>query len=143
MAPPAWRAPVYARYRLLSIGAVIMSIAWLVGAGVFLIEGLKLSDLMALLPHELGGMAAGVITPLALLWIVVAYFERSKIYEKERISRNEIECNKTHEGERKDRGVMYSSSTCYFYIVFILLASASVIILHKHKSLSRINHLGY
>ena len=69
--------------RLLSIGAVITSIAWLVASGVFLIEGLKLSDLMALLPHELGGMAAGVVTPLALLWIVVAYFERSKIYEKE------------------------------------------------------------
>ena len=43
----------------------------------------SLSDLMAFLPHELGGMAAGVVTPLALLWIVVAYFERSKIYEKE------------------------------------------------------------
>ena len=83
MAPPAWRVPVYARYRLLSIGAVIMSIVWLVASGVFLIEGLKLSDLMALLPHELGGMAAGVVTPLALLWIVVAYYERSKIYEKE------------------------------------------------------------
>ena len=38
---------------------------------------------MGLLPHELGSMAAGVVTPLALLWIVVAYFERSKIYEKE------------------------------------------------------------
>ena len=75
--------PVYARYRLLSIGAVITSIAWLVASGVFLIEGLNLSDLMGLLPHELGGMAAGVVTPLALLWIVVAYFERSKIYEKE------------------------------------------------------------
>ena len=81
--PPAWRMPVYARYRLLSIGAVIMSTAWLLACGAYILEGFTFPDLLALLPHELGGMAAGVVTPLAFLWVVVAYFERSKIYEKE------------------------------------------------------------
>ena len=64
---PNWRMPLYARYRLLSLGAGLLSVVWLVASVMYVLEGLGLSDLFALLPHEIGGMAAGVVTPLALL----------------------------------------------------------------------------
>ena len=56
---------------------------WFMLAGFYINETLGFENIAALLPHELGGLATGVITPVALLWVVVAFFERSKIYERE------------------------------------------------------------
>ena len=51
MKPHARRMPIYARYRLLSVSAVIMTIAWLVVSTAYLLEGLTFTDLLALLRH--------------------------------------------------------------------------------------------
>jgi hypothetical protein len=58
-----------------TIGGGVLSIAWLAVCITVIEQQLLWSDLLLLLPHELGGMAAGVFTPLALLWMVIAFFE--------------------------------------------------------------------
>jgi hypothetical protein len=61
-----------------TIGGGVLSVAWLAVCITVIEQQLLWSDLLLLLPHELGGMAAGVFTPLALLWMVIAFFERGR-----------------------------------------------------------------
>ena len=80
---PEFKPPFYARYRVLTILAILATIGWLAASASFVFENLGLADIAQLLPHELGGMAAGIATPIALIWIVVAFFEKTKIYQAE------------------------------------------------------------
>ena len=80
---PEWRPPFYIRWRLLSLSALALSAAWLGLSAQYILAQIRPEDLTQLLPHELGGMAAGVLTPLALLWMVVAFYDRAKIYQSE------------------------------------------------------------
>ena len=83
LSAPEFEAPFYARYRLLSVTAIILTLFWLVASLNFLFNNLTLADISQLLPHELGGIAAGIVTPIALMWIVVAFFEKTRIYQVE------------------------------------------------------------
>ena len=76
--PETWTPPFYLRYRLATAGGVVLSGAWLAAAAYFIDRQILWPDLMVLLPHEIGGLAAGVLTPLALLWMVIAFFERGR-----------------------------------------------------------------
>ena len=71
-----WTPPFYLRYRLPVIGGVVLSAAWVAASVTFIAEHIGWRDLLLLLPHEVGGMAAGMLTPLALLWMVIGFFER-------------------------------------------------------------------
>ena len=73
-----WHKPFYLRYRLYTIAGVILSAAWLKGAYHYVENMLGWANLGELLPHEVGGIAAGAFTPLALLWMVIAFWERGQ-----------------------------------------------------------------
>ncbi len=83
LASEDWTPPAYVRYRLLTVAAVVLSVGWLYGAYDYVETYFGWSTLSELMPHELGGLAAGFVTPLALLWLVAAYLERSRLLENE------------------------------------------------------------
>ena len=80
---PDWTPPFYVQYRLLTCFALTLTVFWLVAALYILFTSISLNDFSALLLHEVGLLGAGILTPVALLWIVVSYFERGKLYEQE------------------------------------------------------------
>ena len=80
---PNFQPPFYARYHVFSILASIFTIAWFTISFVFVYENLGFTDLVQLLPHELAGLVTGVLTPVALVWIFAAFFEKTRIYQNE------------------------------------------------------------
>jgi hypothetical protein len=78
-----WTPPFHVRHRLWTIGAAVISIVWILGAYFYIAADLGFDVLASLLPHEVGGLAAGVFTPIALVWIVAAVYERARIYQAE------------------------------------------------------------
>ena len=68
--------PFWVRWKLLPLGALAATAAWLWFSYQFVELNLGWNNLTALLPHELGGLAAGVATPVALLWVVVFSYQR-------------------------------------------------------------------
>ena len=78
LAPEDWKPPFFLRYRMPVIVGILATVAW----AYLVIDAVDLhlgwNNIGILLPHELGGLAAGAITPLALLWMVVAFFERGR-----------------------------------------------------------------
>jgi len=83
LSPDDSPVPFHLRFRLPAIGGVVFSVVWLAFAVYVITEQLPWSDLLSLLPHELGGMAAGVLTPVALVWMVVAFYERGRQLRRE------------------------------------------------------------
>ena len=83
LAAEDWQAPFYVRYRLMSVAAALLSIGWVYGVYDYIETAFGWSTLSELMPHEVGGLAAGLVTPLALLWLIVAYLERSRLLEQE------------------------------------------------------------
>ena len=73
-----WHQPLHLRFRLASIGGVVLSVMWLWASNTFVESQLGWDNLVQLLPHELAGVVVGVLTPLALLGMVVACFERGR-----------------------------------------------------------------
>jgi len=73
-----WRQPLHLRYRVASIAGGVLSVAWLAGWYQFVETQLGWDNLLALLPHELTGLLVGMVTPLAMLWTVIAFFERGR-----------------------------------------------------------------
>jgi len=53
--PETWTPPFYLRYRLATAGGVVLSGAWLAASAYFIDRQILWPDLMALLPHEMGG----------------------------------------------------------------------------------------
>ena len=56
---PKFEPPFYARYRLLTVAAITITIFWLVISLNFLFKNLTMVDISQLLPHELGGGSSG------------------------------------------------------------------------------------
>ena len=83
LGPEMWKAPFYIRYRFLSIVGVLASAGWIVVSLHYIQNQMGWPNLFNLLPHELGGMAAGILTPLALIWLVVALLERGTQLRRE------------------------------------------------------------
>ena len=73
-----WKAPFYLRFRLYTLGGLILSAAWVWGVHNYVEAVLGWNNVTELLPHEVGGLAAGALTPLALLWMVIAFWERGQ-----------------------------------------------------------------
>ena len=73
-----WKAPFYLRFRLYTLGGLILSAAWVWGVYDYVEAVLGWNNVTELLPHEVGGLAAGALTPLALLWMVIAFWERGQ-----------------------------------------------------------------
>ena len=75
--------PFYVRFHLVLILGVALSVGWLWLSLNYINAQIPFSDLGALLPHEVGGMAAGTLTPLALLWMVIAFFVKNEKFTRE------------------------------------------------------------
>ena len=73
-----WKRPFHLRFRLYAIAGLIISAAWVWGVWSYVEQVLGWSNVAQLLPHEVGGLAAGAMTPLALLWMVIAFGERGQ-----------------------------------------------------------------
>jgi ABC-type transporter Mla subunit MlaD len=63
--------------RLLQATGVIISTIWLVGAALYVQRTVGWNNVSALMPHELGGFLAGILTPIALFWMIAAFVLRS------------------------------------------------------------------
>ena len=75
---PRWTAPFYLRYRLFSIAGMVLTVGWLAPVIFYIDQYMGWENLPHLQPYELAAMAAGVTTPIALLWMVIALFERGR-----------------------------------------------------------------
>ncbi len=53
--PEKWTPPFYLRYRLATLGGVVLSGVWLSASAYFIDRQILWPDLLALLPHEMGG----------------------------------------------------------------------------------------
>lgn len=63
--------------RLLQATGVIISAIWLTGAALYVQRTVGWSNVSQLMPHELGGFLAGILTPIALFWMIAAFILRS------------------------------------------------------------------
>ncbi|MBE7635511.1 hypothetical protein GUA87_01540 [Sneathiella sp. P13V-1] len=64
-------------YVLLLIAVSLVTILWLAAVGFYVDQNVGLSNILQLLPHELGALFAGAFTPIAFLWLLVSYARRS------------------------------------------------------------------
>ena len=78
-----WQRPFHLRYRLASIGGVILSVLWLWASYTFIENQMGWENLVQFLPHEILGVAVGILTPLSLLWMVVAFLSTGANWPKE------------------------------------------------------------
>ena len=78
-----WAPPLHLRYHFHAIGGVIASVAWLWGIAHYIETSVGWTNLAELLPHEIGGLAAGAFTPLTLMWMVIALWERGQSLRRE------------------------------------------------------------
>ncbi|MDB5478038.1 MAG: hypothetical protein JWM96_533, partial [Alphaproteobacteria bacterium] len=62
---------------LLRATGVIISFFWLLGAAMYVQRTVGWSNVSAMRPHELGGFLAGILTPIALFWMIAAFILRS------------------------------------------------------------------
>ena len=81
--PLVWTAPFYLRYRLPLAAGGVLTLAWLSFSITIIGNSLGWGEISLLLPHELGGLFAGVATPIALVWMVIAFFERGRDLKRE------------------------------------------------------------
>jgi chromosome segregation ATPase len=63
--------------RLLQATGILVSFMWLAGASFYVQRTVGWSNVSSLMPHELGGFLAGILTPIALFWMIAAFILRS------------------------------------------------------------------
>lgn len=63
--------------RLLQGTGFIVSAVWLVGSALYVQRTVGWNNVSSLMPHELGGFLAGILTPIALFWMIAAFVLRS------------------------------------------------------------------
>jgi chromosome segregation ATPase len=63
--------------RLLQATGFIVSAMWLIGAGIYVQRMVGWNNVSNLMPHEMGGFLAGILTPIALFWMIAAFILRS------------------------------------------------------------------
>lgn len=63
--------------RLLQATGVLVSAIWLAGAAIYVQRMVGWSNVSSLMPHEMGGFLAGILTPIALFWMIAAFILRS------------------------------------------------------------------
>jgi len=78
-----WKKPFSLRFRFYSLFGLLLSGAWVWGVYDYVEGVFGWSNLTELLPHEVGGLAAGAFTPLALLWMVIAFWERGQSLKRD------------------------------------------------------------
>jgi hypothetical protein len=71
---PEMKFPVWVSY--VQAGAMILSVMW-IAVAIAMMVGKMGMGLLAMAPHELGGMLAGVLAPVALLWLALTHITRT------------------------------------------------------------------
>ena len=61
------------RSLLLLVAGLALTAGWLGACAYYVATYVGWSDLLSLLPHELGGFVAGAFAPLAFLWFALVY----------------------------------------------------------------------
>ena len=79
----SWVAGFFLRYRIPAIAGAVLTLIWFGISYSVVSDQIGWGNVLHLLPHEIGGMAAGIVTPVALLWMVVAFFERGRSLRRE------------------------------------------------------------
>ena len=64
--------------RIVTLAAVIITVLWLIGVAWYVFDYVGSDSLAGLLPHEMGTFIAGVVTPILLLWLLVAFMARGQ-----------------------------------------------------------------
>src|SRR5262245_27685032 len=64
--------------RMWGVAAAALTVLWLIGVGWYVFSFVGPDGLLALLPHELGAVIAGIVTPVLLLWLLVAFMARGQ-----------------------------------------------------------------
>ena len=57
--------------RIWSVAAGAATLLWLIVVGWYVFDYLGSDSLAGMLPHQLGMVIAGIVTPLLLLWLIV------------------------------------------------------------------------
>ncbi|MEP2544429.1 MAG: hypothetical protein ABJI82_07170, partial [Alphaproteobacteria bacterium] len=83
LAPDDVPAPLYLRWKLHLLLGGALTVLWFVLVLDFIEKSLGLGNLTELLPHEVGGLAAGAFTPVAFLWMLIAFFGRGRQLRQE------------------------------------------------------------
>lgn len=60
----------------LQVGGVALSVFWLAVCGFYFIAQAVQGTLPSMAPHELGGVIAGALAPVALLWMIISTLQR-------------------------------------------------------------------
>lgn len=63
--------------RLLQATGLLVSAIWLAGAAFYIQRTVGWNNVSSLMPHELGGFMAGILSPIALFWMIAAFVLRS------------------------------------------------------------------
>ena len=64
------------RFRFTTFFGVILTAGWLGLTGAYVQNNMGWEELISQQPHILGGFLAGILAPLAMLWMVLAYIQR-------------------------------------------------------------------
>ena len=62
--------------RALNVAGLFLSVFWLAVCGFFIADRYGMQQLGIMAPHELGAMLAGIMAPVALLWMIVSTIRR-------------------------------------------------------------------
>ena len=68
--------------RLLQATGMLISAIWLAGAAVYVQRSVGWNNVSGLKPHEMGGFLAGILSPIALFWMIAAFIMRSNDVKK-------------------------------------------------------------
>lgn len=63
--------------QMIQATGVLISLMWLTGAALYVQRTIGWNNVSSLMPHELGGFMAGILSPVALFWMVAAFILRS------------------------------------------------------------------
>src|SRR5690606_21628582 len=64
--------------RIWGVAAGALTLLWLALAGAYVLDYWGVDGLLGLLPHELGGVLAGVFTPIFCIWLIAIYLMRGR-----------------------------------------------------------------
>ena len=64
------------RRRLSSLLCLVFTAAWLLACATYISQRIGWSNLGSLSPGDLGGLMAGILAPVALLWVLITFGTR-------------------------------------------------------------------
>jgi len=64
------------KYKITSFLGIILTIGWLGLTAFYIQNNMGFAELFSQQPHILGGFLAGILAPVALLWMILAFMQR-------------------------------------------------------------------